>query len=127
MSLIDKAAGNATEGDRNLEVVRPILMEDVEVVEISYNLAFRDSLVFTNLRLIHVDRQGMTGKKIRTTSIPWKKISWFSVENAGRFDLDAELDVKVHGEASPQRFRFGKNVDLSPILKTLGRHVLTGC
>jgi len=50
MSLIDKAAGNATEGDRNLEVVRPILMEDVEVVEISYNLVgFRAQPVLTSM------------------------------------------------------------------------------
>jgi len=123
-SFLGKLVGNAVEGDRNLDLVKPILIETVEVIEMNYDLAFRDSLAFTNLRIIHVDRQGISGKKVRITSIPYKKISWFSVETAGTVDLDAELDIKVMGDGHPSKFKFGKKVDLNPITKVLSYQVL---
>ena len=43
----------------------------------------RDALVFTDLRMIVVDPQGLRGKKVAVTSIPWKLVSAFSLENSG--------------------------------------------
>jgi hypothetical protein len=49
--------------------------------------------------LIAVNGQGMTGKKRDFTSLPYNKIQAFSIETAGTFDLDAELDLWFSGLA----------------------------
>ena len=61
-----------------------------EVVEHAYQL-IRDYFVFTNKRLVLVDKQGMTGSKVEYHSLPYKSITHFSIETGGTFDLDAEL------------------------------------
>ena len=53
----------------------------------------RDYVVFTDKRLVTVNVQGFSGKKKDFTSLPYSKIQAFSVETAGTFDLDAELDL----------------------------------
>jgi PH (Pleckstrin Homology) domain-containing protein len=57
----------------------------------------RDSVTFTNKRLIALNVQGITGKKRDYTSMPYSKIQAFSVETAGTFDLDAELELWFSG------------------------------
>ena len=63
-----------------------------ERVEKGYQL-IRDPFLFTDKRLICVNRQGITGSKVSYLSIPCRTITRFSVETAGTFDLDAELKV----------------------------------
>ena len=53
----------------------------------------RDAMLFTDLRMIVIDPQGVRGKKVSIASIPWKSIAAFSVENSGTFDLEAELKI----------------------------------
>jgi hypothetical protein len=48
-------------------------------------------------RILAVNVQGMTGKKRDFTSLPYSKIQAFSVETAGTFDLDAELELWFSG------------------------------
>lgn len=62
---------------------------------------FRDMMVFTEKRLILVDKQGMTGKKTEYHSIPYKSISHYSIETAGTFDLDAELKIWISSAEEP--------------------------
>ena len=73
-----------------------------EQVELAYVL-IRDLIVFTEKRLILVDKQGVTGKKTSYKSIPYHSISRFTVESSGHFDLDAELKIGFHQHWSPQR------------------------
>lgn len=73
----------------------PLLIADEEIVA-SYK-AMRDFVVFTNKRLIAVNVQGLTGKKRDFTSLPYSKVQAFSIETAGTFDLDAELDLWFSG------------------------------
>jgi hypothetical protein len=64
------------------------------------HLAFkgmRDSVVFTNKRLIAINVQGLTGKKRDYSSLPYSKIQAWSIETAGRFDLDSELELWFSG------------------------------
>lgn len=49
----------------------------------------RDSFLFTNKRLILVDKQGITGKKVEYHSILYKSISHFAVETSGNSDPEA--------------------------------------
>lgn len=53
----------------------------------------RDSVTFTNKRVIAVNVQGLTGKKKDYTSLPYSKIQAFSVETSGVFDMDSELEL----------------------------------
>ena len=75
----------------------------------------RDSFLFTNRRLIIEDVQGVTGKKREYLSIPYSKISGFSVESSGHFDMDAELKIWVSGLTEPVSKKFDKNTDIYQI------------
>ena|SRR5450631_1442353 len=57
----------------------------------------RDSVVFTNKRLIAINVQGLTGKKRDYSSLPYSKIQAWSIETAGRFDFDAERELWFSG------------------------------
>ena len=81
-------------------------------------------IVFTNKRLLLIDKQGMTGKKREFMSIPYDRISWFSVETAGTLDMDAELKIAVSGGYVFQK-TFGRGVDISDVQRVLAAYVLT--
>lgn len=53
----------------------------------------RDSAIFTTKRLIVRDAQGLTGKKVEIYSLPYSSINMWSTENAGTFDIDAEVEI----------------------------------
>lgn len=53
----------------------------------------RDVAVFTNKRLIVRDSQGITGKKTEIYSLPYSSILMYSTENAGKLDLDSEIQL----------------------------------
>ncbi|MFB7671631.1 PH domain-containing protein [Kitasatospora purpeofusca] len=50
-----------------------------EQVHAAYQLV-RDTFLFTDRRLILVDKQGITGKKTEYHSIPYRSITHFAVE-----------------------------------------------
>ncbi|MBP3415492.1 MAG: PH domain-containing protein [Clostridia bacterium] len=78
----------------------------------------RDGIVFTNLRIFAINVQGVTGRKIDVTSIPYKSIKAFSVESAGSFDNDSELDVFVSAIGNI-RFEFVGESNMELICKTI--------
>ena len=55
----------------------------------------RDQVIFTNLRIITIDVQGVTGKKKEFTTIPYSKIQYFSITTPGFMELfpDCELEI----------------------------------
>ena len=67
-----------------------ILIEDEKIIGCYQDV--RDHVVFTNKRVIAVNVQGITGKKKDFTTLPYSKITAYSVETAGTFDLESELD-----------------------------------
>lgn len=90
------------------------------------HLAFkgiRDSVVFTNKRSISINVQGITGKKRDYTSLPLSKIQAWSVETAGTFDLDSELELWFSG-LGKVRLEFKGNVNIQHISQLIGHHVL---
>ena len=101
-----------------------ILLANGESIEIGFKL-MRDVFIFTNKRLILVDKQGLTGKKIEYLSVLYKSISRFAIETAGHMDLDAELKIWVSSEAMPSVMRkFNKQVNIYDLQKVLAEHVL---
>lgn len=78
-----------------LKTVLPLLIGGEQVL--SAYRGIRDLVVFTNKRVIAVNIQGVTGKKKDFTSLPYAKISAFSVETSGVLDIDSELQLWYSG------------------------------
>ena len=83
----------------------------------------RDGVVFTNKRIITINIQGLTGKKQDYTSIPYSKISTFSLETAGVFDLDSELELHMSG-VGRIKFEFTGSTDVKEICKIISQYAL---
>jgi hypothetical protein len=98
------------------------LLVDGEGVYLSFK-GVRDFVAFTNKRLIAVNVQGLTGKKRDYSSLPYNKIQAWSVETAGTFDLDAELELWFSG-LGKVHLDFKGRVDIQTIGKLIGHHVL---
>jgi hypothetical protein len=95
-----------------------------EIIELGFKL-IRDTFIFTNKRLILVEKQGITGSKTEYKSIIYKSISRFSIETAGTFDLDAELKIWVSSETNPSVVKqFNKSVNVYDVQNVLAHHVL---
>ena len=77
------------------EEIRPLLIPGEAVLGCYQDV--RDHVVFTDKRIISVNVQGITGKKKDFTSLPYSKISVFSVETSGTLDLDSELELYYSG------------------------------
>ena len=120
MGFLNALTGNASTASKE-EVAKELdsILSDNEEVDVAFKLV-RDLIVFTDKRMILVDKQGLTGKKIEYHSIPYKSISHFSVETAGRFDLDAELKIWVSGSPTPTISKqFKKDNSIFDIQKVL--------
>lgn len=87
------------------------LLADDEQVQAGFKV-IRDTWIFTDRRLILVDVQGMTGRKKEYLSIPYGKITMYSVETTGTFDLDAELKLWIGSNPRPIEKKFDKSVDV---------------
>ncbi|TLX46514.1 helicase [Pseudoalteromonas phenolica] len=113
MGLLSGLLGNASEADsgKTEELLADSLIEG-EVLEKAYQV-IRDMFVFTNKRLILVDKQGVTGSKMEILTIPYNKITKFSKESAGHFDMDAELKLWIGSETEPlvKEFKAGDNIN----------------
>ncbi len=101
--------------------VEPLAVDGEELVA-AFKGA-RDHVVFTNKRVIAVNVQGLTGKKRDFTSLPYSKVQAFSVETAGTFDLDAELELWFSG-LGKVRFEFKGKTDIRAIGQMIAAYVL---
>ena len=125
MGLFSALLGNAGAVDQDTltKEYGKLLIENEEI-ELGFKL-IRDTFIFTNKRLILIDKQGLTGSKTEYKSISYKSISRFSVETAGTFDLDAELKIWVSSEAMPSiKKQFNKSVNVYDVQNVLAFHVL---
>lgn len=98
------------------------LLIDGESVIVSF-VTIRDGIAFTNKRIISVNVQGLTGQKKDFTSIPYSRIQTFSVETAGKIDLDGELDIWI-SSVGKVRFEFGFKFDVMKLGRLLSKAVL---
>mgnify|MGYP006282728257 FL=1 len=125
MGLLNRILGNA--GEVSIEKLQEKygrLLTDDEEIELGFKL-LRDIFMFTSRRLILIDIQGMTGKKVEYKSLPYKNMTRFSLETAGTFDLDAELKIWISSEDSPTvSKRFNKSIDVYEVQRFLAGKVM---
>jgi len=124
MSLINAIFGTAAQIDPQelQQEFGPVLIDREEIVG-AFKIV-RDLFVFTQWRLILADKQGLTGKKVQYHSIPYKSIGQFSVETAGRFDMDAELKIYISSNPVPLKYEFKRGTDIVQLQKMLAAYVL---
>ncbi len=119
MGLISSLLGNASEVDLHQiqEELEPVLAEG-ETISRGFKI-FRDLFIFTDHRLIMIDKQGLTGSKVSYHSVLYRSITQFNVETAGSFDADAELKIWVSGGELPITKEFKRGTDVVGIQKHL--------
>jgi hypothetical protein len=93
-----------------------------EVIHLAFK-GIRDSVTFTSRRIIALNAQGITGKKKDYTSLPYSRIQAFSVETAGTFDLDSELELWFSG-LGRVKLEFSRGVDIRGLSRLIGDHAL---
>ncbi len=85
---------------------------------------FRDTILFTNKRLILVDVEGVTGSKIKFTTIPYKSIISFSKESAGWAGVAADFYIWIIGYKEPIKKAFNKDNNVNLIYQILSNYTL---
>lgn len=104
-----------------LSMIQPMFVQGEQIIASFQGI--RDSVTFTNMRIIAINVQGMTGKKKDFTSMPYSKIQVYSVESAGVLDLDSELELYFSG-VGKVKFEFVGNADISGICRLISGYVL---
>lgn len=101
--------------------IAPMFVDGEQIV--STYQTIRDGVVFTNKRIMVINVQGITGKKKDCTSLPYSKIQAYSVETAGHFDLDSELELWFSG-LGKVKLEFVSNANVAEICRFISAHVL---
>lgn len=79
----------------------------------------RDLIVFTTKRIIMIDVQGMTGRKREYLTIPYSKITKFSIESSGHLDLEADLKIWVGSDLTPIEKKFNRKTNIYDVQRIL--------
>ncbi len=104
-----------------VQLIQPMLIQGEQII--SSFQGIRDSVTFTNMRIIAVNVQGLTGKKRDFTSLPYSKIQAYSIESAGVFDMDSELELYFSG-LGKVTFEFVGNANVTAICQMISSYVL---
>jgi hypothetical protein len=124
MGILDGMLGNALKVDASkIPAEFDRILASGEKIEHAYQL-IRDYFVFTDKRLVLVDKQGLTGSKIDFHSIPYRSVTHFSVETAGTFDMDAELKIWIAGTSTPIQKQFNRSLSIYEVQSVLAGYVL---
>ena len=107
--------------EQMLETIDNFLLEEETVFSVFKTV--RDQLVFTSKRIIAANVQGLTGKKVDYTSIPYSKIQTFSVESSGTLDRDCELEIYI-SSIGKIRFEIRGNFNIVAFNKIISKYVL---
>lgn len=101
--------------------IMPMFIQHEQILQTFQGI--RDGVVFTNMRIIVINVQGITGKKKDYTSLPYSKVQAFSVETAGVLDLDSELELWFSG-LGRVKLEFVSRADVTSICQMISAYVL---
>ena len=125
MGIFNAILGNASEVNTNsIKQEFETMLIDGEVIQKAFKL-IKDMFIFTNKRLILVEKQ-LVGSKADYLSIPYSSIKKFSKESAGILDLDADLKIWLTNDSNPSITKqFGKGGNnINEVYKILSQHIL---
>lgn len=126
--LVQGLAGNFSQQNKEelTKQYQQYLLKDEEIQ--SGYVLIRDALIFTNIRIIFVDKQGATGKKTSFKSIFLMNIVGVEMETAGFGIDDSEIvitflenvQLKPYNEnLRSLKFEFPKKTDITPLYRYL--------
>jgi hypothetical protein len=122
MSGVTGNAGPMDPGAATAEFAR--LLSQGEQIYAAFDFV-RDAMLFTNGRLILVDKQGITGRKIEYQSVPYRSILRFSVQTQGHLFAEARMNLWVDGMKDPIEKEFNAQVDIYQVQAILSAFVVT--
>ena len=98
------------------------LLTEGETVIDTYS-SVRDFVAFTNKRIISVNKQGVTGTRREMTSMPYSRVTVYSIETAGVLGYDSVLELYFTG-LGRVRFEFSGNSDIVAVCRAISEHIL---
>lgn len=101
----------------------PNILQSDEEVDACYKVG-RDLCLFTTKRIILIDRQGMSGKKVEYTSIPLRYCQAFKIVTAGSFMSEAKCKVYVDGTPDVRQDLSKSSSDVWGVNKILSSKIL---
>lgn len=134
MGLFNALAGNLQQvnNEQLTQQFGPFLFQGEHITN-GYQL-IRDAVVFTNLRIIFIDRQGATGVKTRYRTIHLDSIVDVEVETAGAIADDSEINITYLKDVYQRKtgtetlgevkLEFPRKFDVAPIYRYLGELAL---
>ena len=109
-------------GDKNKDrALEEMLVHGERIFQIFKGV--RDKVVFTNKRVIAVNVQGVTGKKVDYTTLPYPKDHALSVDTSGVVDLYSEMKHWFSGIGGV-KFEFAAGFDIRGFNAILSDYVL---
>jgi len=127
-NLMSGLAGNLTQMDNEVvqEQYGKFLLDNEEIFQ-AYIL-IRDVIIFTNIRMIIIDKQGATGKKMSVKSIFLMNIVDCQMETAGAGIDDSEITItyltnikrnSLHQTLESYKMEFPKKAQIEGLYKWL--------
>ncbi|MDN4633161.1 PH domain-containing protein [Sphingomonas sp. PsM26] len=113
--------GNPTAIGTLREKYERVMMPN-EVIEMEFK-GLRDGMLFTDKRIVVINAQGITGRKVEVSTFPWKAIAAYSVENAGSIDFDAELKICGSGWGVCE-VQLGRSADVGIVCQFINEKIL---
>lgn len=112
---------NVMDLNKAMEAVKDLLVTGEKVEEAFRTV--RDKVIFTSKRIIAINVQGVSGRKVDYTTIPYSKIQTFSIESCGTFDLESEINIWV-SSVGKIHFEISGGYDIRKINKLLSECIL---
>jgi len=95
-----------------------------EEIEVGFKLN-EDVFIFTNKRLLVVEKIKEGESNICYFSLPYSQVTYFSVESKKSFDAKGILKIWLGGQGTPVLEKeFNKSVDVYEVQKILVGHVM---
>ena len=100
----------------------PVLQSD-ETVELAFKHG-RDMFIITTKRIMAVDVQGITGKKVEFRSVPYKHMKGFAVESASTLGRSVEAIFYCSKMVGGMNIAFDKKTDIFEINNSIANKTL---
>lgn len=111
------------EADSVREDVKGLLIEGEEIMQAFKTI--RDQIIFTNLRIIAVDVQGVTGMRKSFSSMPYTTIQFFTIQTPGFLELVPDSELLIYfTNGFRANFEFSGKVDIGEICRTISKYTL---